>query len=149
MPTDAHPTGSRASRSAPAEPADGEDPSPRIRPTAAVLLGVEALMLAAAATYCFVMVSAGDLHARLGTGLGIFLVVFAIAAAVAARSILAKGRFGLGYGITWQMFQALVGTSMLRGALYWQGALALGLAIILFVLLLRLVRSTPLPNRGS
>lgn len=106
-------------------------------------------MLAAAATYCFLMVAAGDLHGRLGTGLGIFLLVFALGTALAARSILVSGRFGLGYGITWQLFQALVGASMLRGALYWQGALALVLAIVLFVLLLGLVRSTPLPGENE
>ncbi|MGP9538979.1 hypothetical protein ACT3SP_13280 [Brachybacterium sp. AOP43-C2-M15] len=142
------PTAPRSSArgSSPTREADAEDPGPRTRPTAAVLLGIEALMLAAAATYCFVAVSGGGLDVRLGTGLGIFLVLFALALALASRSILARGRFGLGFGITWQMFQALVGASLLRGALYWQGGLALLLAIALFVLLTRLVRSTPLPG---
>ena len=34
-----------------------------------------------------------------------------VGAVLAARSLLVKGRFGLGYGITWQFFQALVGAS--------------------------------------
>ena len=41
------------------------------------------------------------------------------------------------------------GVSLLRGALYWQGGLALLLAIITFVLLIQLVRSTPLPGRDA
>ncbi|APX32422.1 hypothetical protein BH708_06450 [Brachybacterium sp. P6-10-X1] len=144
MPTDAHSTGPTASRVAGSGP-DGA-PGPRIRPTVAALLGVETLLLAAAATGCFVLVAGGGLNGRFGTGLGIFLLIFAAGTALAARSILVAGRFGLGYGITWQLFQALVGASLLRGGLYWQGGLALGLAIVLFVLLLNLVRSTPLPG---
>lgn len=124
-----------------------QDPSPRHRPLAAALLALEALMLAATATYCFLGVSAGALDTRFGVGLGVFLLLFALAVALAARSVLVKGRFGLGFGITWQLFQALVAVSLLRGALYWQGALALVLALALFVLLTRLVRSTPLPGR--
>lgn len=146
MPIDSQTPGPGASRRLGERPADADDPSPRTRPTVAALLGVEALMLAAAATYCFVIVPAGEIPTKLLTGLGIFLLVFALGAALAARSILVKGRFGLGYGITWQLFQALVGVNMLRGTLYWQGALALGLAVVLFLLLLRLVRSTPLPE---
>ena len=38
---------------------------------------------------------------------------------------------------------------MLRGGLIWQGALALVLAIGVFLLLLSLVRSTPLPDGGD
>lgn len=149
MPSEAQPTGSSASAASDMRPADATDPSPRTRPLTAALLGVEALMLAAAATYCFAIVPAGEIPSRLLTGLGIFLIVFALGAALAARSILVKGRFGLGYGITWQLFQALVGVNMLRGGMYWQGGLALVLAIVLFVHLLRLVRSTPLPHRDS
>lgn len=44
------------------------------------------------------------------------------------------------------MFQALVGASLLRGGLLWQGGLAIVLAVAVFVLLTRLVRSTPLPD---
>ena len=125
---------------------DAADPGPRSRPLVAALLGLEALLLAAAATFSFFGVSAGILDARFGVGLAVFLLLFALALAMAARSILARGRFGLGFGITWQLFQALIGASLLRGALYWQGALALLLAVVLFVLLTRLVRSTPLPG---
>lgn len=130
----------------PADRADHADPGPRTRPLAAAVLALEALLLAAVATYSLVMVASGGMGGRVGTGLGIFLGLFALAALVAARSLLARGRFGLGWGITWQLFQALVGASLLRGGLYWQGALALALAILGFVLLTRLVRSTPLPQ---
>ena len=125
---------------------DAPDPGPRDRPVVASLLGVEALLLVITATYCFIGVSGGLLDARFGVGLAVFLLLFALALGVAARSILARGRFGLGFGITWQLFQALIGASLLRGALYWQGGLALLLAVAAFVLLTRLVRSTPLPG---
>lgn len=128
-------------------PVDAADPSRRTRPLAAALLGLEALLIAAVATYSFVAVAGGVLDARFGTGLGVFLLLFALAAALAARSILVRGRYGLGYGMTWQFFQALVGASLIRAGMYWQGGLALLLSIVLFVLLARLVTSTPLPSR--
>lgn len=127
-------------------PRTEDDPRGPVRPAAAALLAVEALLLVVTATYCFLGVSSGALDGRFGTGLGIFLLVFAAGVAVAARSLLHRGRFGLGFGVTWQLFQALVGASLLRGAMYWQGALALLLAIAAFALLLSLVRSTPLPR---
>lgn len=130
-------------------PAAAEDPGPRIRPAAAILLGLEALLLMGVATYSFVMVAAGVLPGRLGVGLGVFLLVFAAGAGLAARSVLAKGRFGQGYGLTWQLFQALVGASLLRVGMSWPGGIALVLAVVVFVLLMRLVRSTPLPHRGD
>lgn len=120
--------------------ADSPDSSPRRR-TAVILLAVEALLLAAAAVYCASLAGAGEVTARFGLGLAVFLGLFAIAVAVAAHSLRRGGRFGIGFGITWQMFQALVGASMLRGAMYWQGALALGLAIALFVMLTTLSKA--------
>ena len=127
-------------------PADSADPSPRRRPTVAGLLGLEALLLLATATFLIVTDSGEGVGARMGTALGVFLILFAAALGLGARSIMARGRFGLGFGITWQLFQALVGASLLRGGLYWQGALALLLALAVFVLLFSLVRSTPLPG---
>ena len=136
------PTAARPSR-----PADAEDPSPRARPVTALLLGLEALLLLLTASYFLLAAVGGGMTGRLGIGLGLFLLLFAVALAVAARSVLVKGRFGTGFGITWQLFQALVGASMLSSGMVWQGALALVLAIVLFVRLARLVRSTPLPSR--
>ena len=138
----------RAARPASARP-DAPERDPRIRPAAAVGLVLEAVLLVGVATFSFVGVSSGQLDPRFGTGLGVFMLLFAVAAGLAARSVLVRGRFGLGYGITWQLFQALVGASMLRGGLIWQGALALVLAVGVFLLLLSLVRSTPLPDGGD
>lgn len=104
-------------------------------------------MVAAVATYSFLGVATGTFDARFGAGLGVFLLLFALAVGLAARSVLSRGRFGLGFGITWQLFQALVGATMLRSGLVWQGAVALALAIAAFVLLTKLVTSTPLPGR--
>lgn len=101
------------------------------------------------ATYSFLGVASGTFDARFGAGLGAFLLLFALAVGLAARSILSRGRFGLGFGITWQLFQALVGATMLSSALIWQGVVALALAIVTFVLLTKLVTSTPLPGRGD
>lgn len=104
-------------------------------------------MLAAVATYGFLGVAVGAVSGQFGTGLAAFLMLFAVAVGLAARSVLIRGRFGLGFGVTWQLFQALVGISLLRGALYWQGGLALLLAIATLVVLIQLVGSTPLPGR--
>lgn len=139
MPTSARP--------GPTAPETEDDPRPYTRPAAAVVLVLEALMIAVAATASFWLSRTADETAGLMVALGVFLLVFALGAALAARSVLQRGRFGLGYGVTWQLFQALVGASLLRGGLYWQGALALVLAIVGFVLLLQLVRSTPLPEQ--
>lgn len=136
-----------SARSGPTTPETEDDPRPYTRPAAAVVLVLEALMIAFAATASFWLSRTAGESAGLMVALGVFLLVFALGAALAARSVLQKGRFGLGYGVTWQLFQALVGASLLRGGLYWQGALALVLAIVGFVLLLQLVRSTPLPER--
>lgn len=123
-----------------------DDPHPLIRPAAAAVLAAEAGLIAVAATASLWLSRSAGETAGLLTALGLFLLVFAAGAGLAARSVLQRGRFGLGFGITWQLFQALVGASMLRAALYWQGGLALLLAIAAFVLLLQLVRSTPLPR---
>ena len=128
-------------------PGDAEDPSPRSRPVAAVLLGLEALLLVVTASYFLLAAAGGGVAGRLGIGLGLFLLLFAVGVAVAARSVLVRGRFGTGFGITWQLFQALVGASMLSSGMVWQGGLAILLAIVAFVQLARLVRSTPLPSR--
>ncbi|MEE1649623.1 hypothetical protein V1260_02330 [Brachybacterium sp. J144] len=144
MPSSASSTGSR-----PADRSDEVDPDPRLRPTATVLLLVEAVMLLAAGSYFLVLATSGVGDPRFGLGLGAFLVLFAVLVALAARSLRARGRFGLGYGVTWQLFQALVAASMLRSGMVWQGALALLLAIATFVLLLNLVRSTPLPRQDG
>ncbi|MBE9402977.1 hypothetical protein M4D54_12875 [Brachybacterium sp. p3-SID1565] len=128
-------------------PETQDDPRPQIRPAAALVLALEALMIAAAATAFFWLSGTAGARPGLMIALGVFLLVFTLGAAIAARSVLLRGRFGLGYGITWQLFQALVGASLLRGGLYWQGALALVLAVAGFLLLLQLVRSTPLPRQ--
>ena len=105
----------RAARPASARP-DAPERDPRIRPAAAVGLVLEAVLLVGVATFSFVGVSSGQLDPRFGTGLGVFMLLFAVAAGLAARSVLVRGRFGLGYGITWQLFQALVGRACCAAA---------------------------------
>lgn len=113
----------------------------RRRRTGALLLLAEALLLLTAAGYCLKIGSDGIVSARFALGIGGFLLVMAIAVGAAARSLAGGGRYGIGFGITWQMFQALVGASMLSGGLLWQGALALLLAISTFVVLLNQSRA--------
>ena len=72
-------------------------------------------------------------------------MLFAVLVGLAAASVLRGGRFGVGFGITWQLFQALTAASMLRGGLLTAGGIGLVLAIIAIVLLMRLVSSTPTP----
>lgn len=121
-------------------------PASRTRPIAAAILGLEAVVMLAMASV--VLVDAGshpELPRRLTLGLAAFIGVFAVAVGAAAVSVLRRGRFGVGFGITWQLFQALVSASMLRAALYLPGAFGLISAVAAFVLLMDLARRTPTP----
>lgn len=93
-------------------------------------------MLAAAALYSLVTLTTDDTKS-LAIPLAAFLGIFALALVWAARSLWSFGRFGVSFGITWQLFQALVGASLLQGGLLPAGFAALGLAVALFVLLLK------------
>lgn len=124
----------------------GSDPLSRIRVAAAVLLGLEALGLLALATFALGVVAQAAGAGRFGTGLGVFLILFALLLVIAARSVLRGGRFGPGYGITWQLFQVLVGGSLLGAGFFVEGLLAVGLAVAVFVLLVRLARAGSLPG---
>lgn len=126
-------------------PAPGPQETRRRR-IAAALLGLEALALLAAASVSYLSLDGAEgVPRNFGLGLAVFLVVFAVLLVLGARSLLVRGRFGLGYGITWQLFQALVGASMLKGGLVLAGGFALLVAILAFVVLLNLVHATPLP----
>lgn len=118
---------------------------PGIRPAAVVVLGVEALMLTVTAGYLLTRIGSADLGASFAASLAVFILIFAVALALAVRSLLRGGRFGIGFGVTWQLFQALVGASLLRGGSILPGVAALVLAIVAFVLLTSLARSAPLP----
>ncbi|MFC0674504.1 hypothetical protein [Brachybacterium hainanense] len=132
------------------DPSRAEPPAlPRLRRPAAVLLGLEGLALLGLATFAFAVIAQVEGGGRFGTGLGVFLVVFALALLAAARSVLQRGRFGVGYGITWQLFQALVGGSLITAGMLLEGAVAILAAIAAFVLLTQIVRATPLPGEGA
>lgn len=108
----------------------------RIRTISVALLALEALSLAALAGYSLLTLPGGRADS-LAVPLALFFAIFALALIWAARSLHHRGRFGVSFGITWQLFQALVGASLLRGGLLPAGFFALILAIALFVLLLR------------
>ncbi|EWS80817.1 hypothetical protein [Brachybacterium phenoliresistens] len=116
------------------------------RRAAAALLALEGLALLGVATFAFAVIARVPEGGRFGTGLGIFVIAFALAVFAAARSILARTRFGVGYGITWQLFQALVGASLLTAGLIPEGFAAIAVAVATFVLLTRIARATPLPH---
>ncbi|MCT1866743.1 hypothetical protein M3B90_04285 [Dermabacter sp. p3-SID358] len=109
-----------------------------LRRVSSLLLLVEALLLIAAALYALVTLpgQAAELK-TVAIGLAAFFGVFALLVALAARSLMKRGRYGVSFGVTWQLFQALVGGSLIRGGLLWAGFGALLLAVSLFVLLLR------------
>ncbi|PWH05172.1 hypothetical protein DEO23_13910 [Brachybacterium endophyticum] len=138
--------------SAPQEPGTADRPATRRLGT--VLLAVETLALAALGVFMLSRVGSEDVGASLAVGLAVFILLFALAVGIAAYSLFRRGRFGLGFGITWQLFQALVSASMLRANILVAGGVGLLLAIAAFVVLLMLVRATPLPfendaNAGS
>lgn len=108
---------------------------------AAALLGLEALGLAAVATRVLIGAAAPTGIPRLAVPLAVFILLFAAAAALAARSVLAGTRFGIGYGITWQLFQALVAANMLSSSLMPFGLVGMALAILTFILLLRIAQA--------
>lgn len=110
----------------------------RRRALPALLLLAEALLLVAVGVYSAVLASRELVSTGFGYGIAGFVLLLALALIFAANSLRAGGRFGIGFGLTWQMFQALVAASLLRAAMYWQGVLALVLAIVLFVMLTRI-----------
>lgn len=125
-------------------PATTED-RPGARRLGTVLLGAEALCLLLLGGFMITRVGSQDVGASLAIGLAVFILLFAIAVGLAALSLSRRGRFGLGFGVTWQLFQALVAASMLRAAIVVVGGIGMLLAIATFVVLLTLVRATPLP----
>lgn len=120
-----------------------------MRRAGTVLLGVEALCLFVLAGFMITRVGSQDVGASLAVGLGVFILLFAIAVGLASLSLSRRGRFGLGFGVTWQLFQALVAASMLRAAIVLVGGIGMLLAIATFIVLLTLVRATPLPFEGE
>lgn len=118
----------------------------RGRRIGAVLLGMEALGIMGGATFAAIDLRGREgLPPTYGAAMAGFLVVFALLLALAGLSLVRGGRFGVGYGITWQLFQALVGVTMLTSGLVLPGVLALGLAIASFAVLANLARFTPTP----
>ena len=133
-----------ASAADPLSGASGDAPE-RSRVPAASVLALEALGLLALASIVALDGTGSEASRTFLLGLAGFLALFAVLVALAAASVVRRGRFGVGFGITWQLFQALTAASMLRGGMLTAGGIGLVLAIVAFVLLLRLVSSTPTP----
>lgn len=108
-----------------------------LRAAASLLLLLEALLLVG--TGAFVAFSAplrtGGMPG-VAAGLGLMLTIFAALLVAAAISVHRYGRFGVSYGITWQLFQALISGAMFKSAMVLPGVIALGLAVTLFVILM-------------
>lgn len=123
--------------SATASPAH-RDETPRARSArrvAIIAVGLEAVGMLALASVLLVRAGTASVAPQLSLALGIFLLIFAAALIAAVRSLVMRTRFGVGYGITWQLFQALVGASMLNAALIALGVMSIGLALMAFVAL--------------
>lgn len=109
-----------------------------VRSLTALLLVCEALVLVGLAGYsATVLPNQAPGRGTFAVGLALFFATFAVLLGLGARSLLNKGRFGVSFSVTWQLFQALVGASLLERGLLLPGAIALLLAIVMFVLLLR------------
>lgn len=108
---------------------------------------LEGLVLLLAASVAVLDSSRPEVPRTFALGLALFLGIFAAAILLAAWSLLRRGRFGVGYGITWQLFQALIGASILSAGFLVIGVVVLGTAIAAFVLLLGVARSTATPLR--
>lgn len=122
----------------------------RYRRIGAVLLGIEALALLAAASFAlWSLPGRPGVPANYGAGMALFLAIFAVLLGAAALSVARGTRFGVGYGITWQLFQALVGATMLRSGLVLVGIAAILAALAAFVVLMNLARYTPTPLERS
>ncbi|GAB2547462.1 hypothetical protein [Brachybacterium huguangmaarense] len=117
----------------------------RRRALAAGLLAIEVLGLLVVASLFLLDGMGSTQNRRFALGLAAFLALFAVILGSACASLLRGTRFGVGYGVTWQFFQALVGASMLRNGLYVPGVLALVTAIAAFVVLLRIAQRAPAP----
>lgn len=118
----------------------------RARAAAVGLLALEALALLAFASLALLdgARSSGELR-TFALGLAAFLALLGILVGAAALSVMRGRRFGIGFGITWQLFQAFVGVTLLRGSLLGAGVFALATAVLTGILLLGLSRSTPTP----
>lgn len=102
------------------------------------LLLAEAGLLFAGALYSVATLMPQGAEVRtFGIGLGVFLGVFGLMVVLAAKSLWNFGRYGVSFGVTWQLFQALVGASIMRGGFIIAGLATLSLAVALFVLLLK------------
>ncbi len=97
-------------------------------------------MILAVGAYALVLLGRGEVSSRFGIALAVLMGIFVAALLLAARSLVAGGRFGVGYGITWQLFQCLIAVNLMMAHLYWQGAVALLLAIAVLVALVKVSR---------
>jgi membrane protein implicated in regulation of membrane protease activity len=131
---------------APGDPGVPQTPSLRLLRIGAALLGAEALVLVVGGVVVVSRLGAAGSGTRLVLGLGLFVFLFALLLVLAVRSLLRRTRFGVGWGVTWQLFQALLGASMLRSGMILPGAVCLVLAVAAFVPLTRIARTAPLPD---
>ncbi|WP_058233795.1 hypothetical protein [Devriesea agamarum] len=100
----------------------------------ALLLSIETLALVVVAIRAFVTaisaVGADAAVAKLDGALGVTVVVFAVLLGAAVRSVYALGRFGVSYGVTWQIFQIIGGVTLIAGGQVLLGGAAVVLAVL-------------------
>ena len=107
-----------------------------VRQVSVLLLVVEAIALVSAGVFSFVTLRSSQAQS-LGVSLALFFGIIAVALVLAAVSLWNFGRFGVSFSVTWQLFQALVGASLLRGGMISAGVYCIVMAVLVFVLLLK------------
>ncbi|CAM3964235.1 hypothetical protein [Helcobacillus massiliensis] len=134
---------SRTRASASRSPVDSEGQGlegrpERLRVVGASLLVLEAVLLLGTAVFAVLNLrTEADGIPTVAFGLAVVLTVFAALLVLAAVSLLRRGRYGVSYGITWQLFQALIGASMFKAAMLAPAVVVTVLAVAVFIILLK------------
>lgn len=112
------------------------------RPAAAIVLGVEAAVLAFGGAAYLALGIVGEAGARpLSLGMAALAALCAVGLGLLAKGLAGARRWALSPSITWQVLQGFVGAYALTAGSPVIGAIALGLALLGIVPLALLARS--------
>jgi hypothetical protein len=122
--------------SAASDKTSSEPASNRLPLLVAVLVGVEAVMLLAAAVFLVAQAVASD-RGNLAAGISLAAITIAVGAglAVCARGVASRLRWTRGPVFTWQLLQAGVGMPLSTSRAWWAGVPLLAISIVVGVLI--------------
>jgi hypothetical protein len=122
--------------SAASDKTSSEPASNRLPLLVAVLVGVEAVMLLAAAVFLVVQAVTSD-RGNLAAGISLAAITIAVGAglAVCARGVASGLRWTRGPVFTWQLLQAGVGMPLSTSRAWWAGVPLLAISIVVGVLI--------------